>query len=152
MKIYRSFREEVPEGWYEVPIGKARKVREGDDVTLITWGAMVPVAQRAARSCAERGISCEVLDLRSLYPLDEEAVIASVKKTGWAVMIREAPKTAGMGAELAARIHELAFLWMEAPVERVTGYDVPVPMFALEDEFLPSPGRIEAAVRKVIHF
>ena len=93
-----------------------------------------------------------MLDLRSLYPLDEEAVIASVKKTGRAVIIHEAPKTAGMGAELAARIHELAFLWMEAPVERVTGYDVPVPMFALEDEFLPSPGRIEAAVRKVIHF
>ncbi|EGK08716.1 pyruvate dehydrogenase complex E1 component beta subunit, partial [Desmospora sp. 8437] len=146
MKIYRSFREEVPEGWHEVPIGKARKVREGDDVTLIAWGAMVPVAQRAAHSCAEGGISCEVLDLRSLYPLDEEAVIASVKKTGRAVIIHEAPKTAGLGAELAARIHELAFLWMEAPVERVTGYDVPVPMFALEDDFRPGPGRIEAAV------
>ncbi|MFD1406582.1 alpha-ketoacid dehydrogenase subunit beta [Kroppenstedtia eburnea] len=152
MKIYRSFREEVPEGWHEVPIGKARKVRAGDDVTLIAWGAMVPVAQRAAHSCAERGISCEVLDLRSLYPLDEEAVIASVKKTGRAVIIHEAPKTAGLGAELAARIHELAFLWMEAPVERVTGYDVPVPMFALEDDFRPGPGRIEAAVQKVIHF
>ncbi|MGF7086546.1 pyruvate dehydrogenase E1 component beta subunit [Kroppenstedtia sanguinis] len=152
MKIYRSLRGEVPEEWYEVPIGKARTVREGEDVTLIAWGGMVPVAQQAAHSCAERGISCEVLDLRSLYPLDEEALVASVKKTGRAVIIHEAAKTAGLGAELAARIHELAFLWMEAPVERVTGYDVPVPMFALEDDFRPDPQRIEVAVQKVIHF
>ncbi len=135
-----------------MPIGKARTVREGEDVTLIAWGGMVPVAQQAAHSCAERGISCEVLDLRSLYPLDEEALVASVKKTGRAVIIHEAAKTAGLGAELAARIHELAFLWMEAPVERVTGYDVPVPMFALEDDFRPDPQRIEVAVQKVIHF
>ncbi|MFD1426918.1 alpha-ketoacid dehydrogenase subunit beta [Kroppenstedtia sanguinis] len=152
MKIYRSLRGEVPEEWYEVPIGKARTVREGEDVTLIAWGGMVSVAQQAAHSCAERGISCEVLDLRSLYPLDEEALVASVKKTGRAVIIHEAAKTAGLGAELAARIHELAFLWMEAPVERVTGYDVPVPMFALEDDFRPDPQRIEVAVQKVIHF
>ncbi|PTX64235.1 pyruvate dehydrogenase E1 component beta subunit [Melghirimyces profundicolus] len=152
MKIYRAFRQEVPEGWFEVPIGKARKVREGEDVTLIAWGTMVPVAERAAREASERGVSCEVLDLRSLCPLDEEAIVTSVKKTGRAVIIHEAPKNAGLGAELAARIHELAFLWMESPVKRVTGFDVPVPMFALEDDFRPSQKRIDRAIHKVMTF
>lgn len=152
MKIYRSMRQEVPDGWYEVPFGQARKVRTGEDVTLISWGAMVPVAEQAARAASDEGVSCEVIDLRSLYPLDMEAVIDSVKKTGRAVIIHEAPKTAGLGAELASRIHEEAFLWMESPVERVTGYDVPVPMFALEDAFRPSVERVGAAVQKVMNF
>ncbi|SMO70784.1 alpha-ketoacid dehydrogenase subunit beta [Melghirimyces algeriensis] len=152
MKIYRSFRQDVPKGWFEVPIGKARKVQTGEDVTLITWGSMVSMAEKAAQTALDQGISCEVLDLRSLYPLDEEMIITSVKKTGRAVIIHEAPKTAGLGAELAARIHELAFLWMESPVERVTGYDVPVPMFALEDDFRPSLQRIDRAIHRVMTF
>jgi 2-oxoisovalerate dehydrogenase E1 component beta subunit len=152
MKLYRSVREEVPETAYEVPIGQARVVREGEDVTLLAWGAMVPVAIAAADEWAEKGVSCEVIDVRSLYPLDEETLVTSVKKTGRAVIVHEAPRTAGVGAELAALLQEQAFLWLEAPIARVTGYDVPVPMFALEDAFRPDAQRVSEAVRQVIAF
>ncbi|WP_212774076.1 alpha-ketoacid dehydrogenase subunit beta [Polycladomyces abyssicola] len=152
MKLYRSVREEVPETAYEVPIGQARVVREGEDVTLLAWGAMVPVAIAAADEWAEKGVSCEVIDVRSLYPLDEETLVTSVKKTGRAVIVHEAPRTAGVGAELAAMLQEQAFLWLEAPIARVTGYDVPVPMFALEDAFRPDVKRVSEAVRQVIAF
>ncbi|OYD07374.1 alpha-ketoacid dehydrogenase subunit beta [Paludifilum halophilum] len=152
MKIYRAFRGEVPDREYEVPLGCARQVREGEDVTLIAWGAMVPLAEQAARILAKKGISCDLIDLRSLYPLDEKTIIGSVKKTGRAVIVHEAPKTAGLGAELTALIDEHAFLWLEAPVTRVTGFDVPVPMFALEDDFRPNLCRIEEAVDQVINF
>lgn len=152
MKLYRSTKEEVPEGWYEVPIGKARKVREGEDVTLIAWGTMVPVAEGAAKELEKKGVSCDLIDLRSLYPLDEETIIESVKKTGRVVIVHEAPKTAGLGAELTALINEHAFLYLEAPVTRVTGYDAPVPMYALEDDFRPSAGRVSEAVQQVLSF
>lgn len=152
MKVYRTHRQEVPGGWYEVPIGKARKVREGEDVTILAWGAMVPVAEKTADAWEKDGVSCEVIDLRSLYPIDEEAIIESVKKTGRAVIVHEAPRTAGLGAELTALINERAFLWLEAPVARVTGYDVPVPYFALEDAFRPDVRRVSEAVRRVINF
>ncbi|SEM88695.1 alpha-ketoacid dehydrogenase subunit beta [Lihuaxuella thermophila] len=152
MKLYRSIKEEVPEGWYEVPIGKARKVREGEDITLIAWGTMVPVAEGAAKELEKKGVSCDLIDLRSLYPLDEETIIQSVKKTGRVVIVHEAPKTAGLGAELTALINEHAFLYLEAPVTRVTGYDAPVPMFALEDDFRPSVSRVSEAVQQVLAF
>jgi pyruvate/2-oxoglutarate/acetoin dehydrogenase E1 component len=152
MKLYRTHRQEVPEGWYEVPIGQARKVREGEDVTILAWGAMVPVAEKTAEAWEKDGISCEVIDLRSLYPIDEDAIIESVKKTGRAVIVHEAPRTAGVGAELTALINERAFLWLEAPVTRVTGYDVPVPYFALEDAFRPDVRRVSEAVKQVISF
>jgi len=152
MKLYRAVREEVPEEAYEVPIGQARVVREGEDVTLLAWGAMVPVAIAAAEEWTQKGVSCEVIDVRSLYPLDEETLVASVKKTGRAVIVHEAPRTVGMGAELAALLQEQAFLWLEAPIVRVTGYDVPVPMFALEDAFRPDAYRVSEAVRQVIAF
>jgi pyruvate dehydrogenase E1 component beta subunit len=152
MKLYRSVREEVPEEAYEVPIGQARVVREGEDVTLLAWGAMVPVATAAADEWEQKGVSCEVIDVRSLYPLDEETLVASVKKTGRAVIVHEAPRTAGVGAELAALLQEQAFLWLEAPIARVTGYDVPVPMFALEDAYRPDAQRVSEAVRQVIAF
>jgi pyruvate dehydrogenase E1 component beta subunit len=152
MKLYRSVREEVPEEAYELPIGHARVVREGEDVTLLAWGAMVPVATAAADEWDQKGVSCEVIDVRSLYPLDEETLVASVKKTGRAVIVHEAPRTAGVGAELAALLQEQAFLWLEAPIARVTGYDVPVPMFALEDAFRPNEQRVSEAVRQVIAF
>ncbi len=152
MKLYRSIKEEVPEGWYEVPIGKARKVREGEDITLIAWGTMVPVAEKAAKELEKKGVTSDLIDLRSLYPLDEETIIESVKKTGRAVIVHEAPKTAGLGAELTALINEHAFLYLEAPVMRVTGYDAPVPMFALEDDFRPSEDRVSEAVQQALSF
>ncbi|SFS63218.1 alpha-ketoacid dehydrogenase subunit beta [Marininema halotolerans] len=152
MKIYRSFRQEVPQDWFEVPIGKARMVQEGTDVTVIAWGAMVPVAEKAVTTWAEKGITCDLIDLRSLYPLDEETIIQSVKKTGRAVVVHEAPRTLGLGAEIVSLINEQAFLWLEAPVERVTGYDVPVPMFALEDHFRPGLERIGKALDSVMTF
>jgi 2-oxoisovalerate dehydrogenase E1 component beta subunit len=152
MKLYRSVREEVPEGWFEVPLGKARKVREGDELTVIAWGAMVPVASEAAQQWEKQGVSCDVIDLRSLYPLDEETIIESVKKTGRVVIVHEAPKTAGLGAELTALINEQAFLYLEAPVARVTGYDVPVPMYALEDAFRPDVKRVSQAIEQVLAF
>ncbi|GGE08168.1 2-oxoisovalerate dehydrogenase subunit beta [Marinithermofilum abyssi] len=152
MQIYRSVKGEVPDGWHEVPLGKARVLREGEDVTLITWGAMVPLAEKCAQAWAGRGISCEVIDVRSLYPLDEETIIASVKKTGRVVIVHEAPKTAGLGAELTALINEQAFLWLEAPITRVTGFDVPVPMFALENAFRPDQERVDRAISYVTSF
>ncbi|MDN4593948.1 alpha-ketoacid dehydrogenase subunit beta [Polycladomyces subterraneus] len=152
MKLYRAVREEVPEEAYEVPIGQARVVRKGEDVTLLAWGAMVPVTTAVAEEWAQKGVSCEVIDVRSLYPLDEETLVTSVKKTGRAVIVHEAPRTSGVGAELAALLQEQAFLWLEAPIARVTGYDVPVPMFALEDAFRPNAQRVSEAVRQVIAF
>lgn len=152
MRIYRSVKEEVPEGWFEVPLGKARRVREGDDLSVFAWGAMVPIAEKAAREWEQKGVSCDVIDLRTLYPLDEETIIESIKKTGRAVIVHEAPKTAGLGAELIALIQEHAFLYLEAPIVRVTGYDAPVPMFALEDHFLPGVERVSQAIGQVASF
>ncbi|MGA9174947.1 MAG: alpha-ketoacid dehydrogenase subunit beta [Thermoactinomyces sp.] len=152
MRIYRSIKEEVPEGWVEVPLGKARKVREGDDLSVFAWGAMVPIAEKAAQEWERKGVTCDVIDLRTLYPLDEEAIIESIKKTGRAVIVHEAPKTAGLGAELIALIQEHAFLYLEAPIARVTGYDAPVPMFALEDHFLPGVERVSQAIGQVASF
>ncbi|RAL21334.1 alpha-ketoacid dehydrogenase subunit beta [Thermoflavimicrobium daqui] len=152
MKLYRSQKEVVPSGWYEVPIGQARKVRDGEDITLITWGAMVPIAVETASKWEKEGTSCEVIDLRSLYPLDEETILSSVKKTGRAIVIHEAPRTGGLGAEVAALIQEKAFLYLEAPVIRVTGYDVPVPMFALEDDFRPNLNKVSQAIHQVITY
>lgn len=152
MRIYRSVKEEVPKGWFEVPLGKARRVREGDDLSVFAWGAMVPIAEKAAREWEQKGVSCDVIDLRTLYPLDEETIIESIKKTGRAVIVHEAPKTAGLGAELIALIQEHAFLYLEAPIARVTGYDAPVPMFALEDHFLPGVERVSQAIGQVASF
>jgi pyruvate dehydrogenase E1 component beta subunit len=152
MQLYRSVKEEVPEGWYEVPIGQARKVTDGEDVTLIAWGTMVPVAKKAAEAAKKEGISCDLMDLRSLSPLDEETIIHSVKKTGRVVIVHEAPRTAGVGAELTALINEQAFLYLEAPVTRVTGYDVPVPMYALENDFRPDVKRVYQSIRQVVSY
>ncbi|HET8607628.1 MAG TPA: alpha-ketoacid dehydrogenase subunit beta [Gaiellaceae bacterium] len=146
---YRTARGEVPEGEYTVPLGQARLAREGDDVTLVAYGAMVAVCERAAD---ELDASVEVLDLRSLRPLDEEALLASVGKTGRAVVVAEAPRTAGFAAELAAILAEKAILDLRGPVLRVTGYDVPYPYWQLEDAYVPSPERVAAAVRKLLAF
>ena len=149
--IYRTSRGDVPEGEHVVPLGKARVVREGDDLTLVAYGAMVGVAERAADALADRA-SVEVLDLRSLKPLDEDALLASAAKTGRVVIVQEAPRTAGFGAELAAILAEKAMLDLRGPVLRVTGFDVPYPYWSIEDAYMPSVARVSAAVRKLLAF
>ncbi|WP_290716855.1 MULTISPECIES: alpha-ketoacid dehydrogenase subunit beta [Exiguobacterium] len=152
MRSYRSFKEVVPSESYTVEIGKARCVSEGTDVTLIAWGAMVQVAQKAATAAQERGISCEVLDLRTLYPLDREAIAASVQKTGRAVIVHEAAAMGGLGNDLVTLINDTAFLYLRAPIARVTGFDVPVPLFALEDHYIPTPERVLATIQRTVEF
>jgi pyruvate/2-oxoglutarate/acetoin dehydrogenase E1 component len=147
--LYRSPREEVPEGEHVVPLGKARVVREGDDVTLVAYGGMVAVAVSAAD---ELEASAEVIDIRTLKPLDEETLLASVGKTGRVVIVQEAPRVAGFGAEIAAVIAEKAILDLRAPVVRVTGYDAPFPFWSIEDEYLPTPMRVVEAVERVLSF
>ena len=149
--LYRTAKGEVPEGDYTVPLGEARVVRKGHDVTLVTYGAMLPVAEEAAGRAAEGGIGVEVIDLRTLWPLDVETVIRSVEMTGRAVVLHEAPRTCGFGAELAALIQEKAFLHLKAPVGRVTGFDTPFP-YALEKTYLPDARRALDAIRAAVGF
>jgi pyruvate/2-oxoglutarate/acetoin dehydrogenase E1 component len=149
--IYRTERSAVPDGDYVVPLGKARLAREGDDVTLVAYGAMVPLCERAADALAGDA-SVEVLDIRTLKPLDEDALLASAAKTGRVVIVQEAPRTAGFGAELAAILAEKAMLDLRGPVLRVTGYDVPYPYWKIEDAYMPSVERVVDAVRKLLSF
>jgi pyruvate dehydrogenase E1 component beta subunit len=148
-KIYRSMREDVPEEEYVIPL-EARVAMEGSNVTLIAWGAMLHVALEGARLMADRGVSCEVLDLRTLSPLDTDAIIESVKKTNRAVIVHEAQRSCGVAAEIAARINEKALLDLEAPVERVTGFDVVMPLPKLEQRFLPDARRVADAIDRVM--
>lgn len=150
-RLYRSTKGEVPEGVYTVEIGKAQVVRPGKDVTLLAWGAMVPVCMKAAELCEPRGADCEVIDLRTLVPLDEEAILSSVKKTGRVVIVHEAPRTSGFGGELAAILAEDAILHLEAPILRVTGFDTPFP-YTLEHVYMPDAERVALAVGKVVKF
>ena len=147
--VYRSARGEVPDGEHLVPLGKARVVREGSDLTLVAYGAMVPLVERAA-DALEGEASCEVLDLRTLKPLDEEALVASVAKTGRAVIVQEAPRVCGFAAEVAAVLAEKAIFDLHGPVVRVTGYDVPYPFWQIEDAYMPSVERVTDAVRRVL--
>jgi pyruvate dehydrogenase E1 component beta subunit len=150
LKGYRLIKDEVPEGEHLVPLGKARVVRAGDDVTVIAWSGQVAVAGKAAAVLAEEhGISAEVLDLRSLVPLDIETIVASVEKTGRAVVVQEAPLSAGFASEVVATICDEAFYALEAPVGRVSGYDVPYPVGLLEDRYVPDVERIVDGVRRV---
>jgi pyruvate dehydrogenase E1 component beta subunit len=148
---YRTMRGEVPEGDHVVPLGEARIAREGTDVTLVAYGAMVPLSERAA-DALDGEASIEVLDIRTLKPLDEAALLASAAKTGRVVIVQEAPRTAGYGAELAAILAEKAILDLRGPVLRVTGYDVPYPYWQIEDAYMPSVERVTAAVRKLLEF
>ena len=150
-RLYRSLKGEVPEEAYTVEIGKAQVVRPGSDVTLIAWGAMVPVCLKAAELCEPRGADCEVIDLRTLVPLDEETILESVRKTGRVVIVHEAQKTCGFGAEISALISEKAILSLEAPIIRVAGLDTPFP-YTLEHIYLPDPERVALAVGKVKNF
>lgn len=152
MRCYRSGREEVPEGKYKIEIGKAKKMLEGDDVSIITWGAMVPVVMKAAKEMEDRGIHCDVIDLRTLYPIDKEIIADSVQKTGRTVIVHEAHATGGVGNDVLAIINDTSFLYQKAPVERVTGFDAPVPYFGFEDHYLPSADRVKFAIHKVMSF
>jgi 2-oxoisovalerate dehydrogenase E1 component beta subunit len=152
MRSYRSAREEVPEGKYIVEIGKGKRLIEGEDVTVISWGAMVPVALKAAEQMKEKGIHCDVLDLRTLYPLDHELIAESVQKTGRTVIVHEAHATGGVGNDIVSIINDTSFLFQKAPVERVTGFDTPVPYFGFEDHYLPTPKRVVHAIEKVMKY
>lgn len=151
-RIYRAVRQDIPEESYTVPIGEARLAREGTDVTVIAWGSMMHTVLQAAESLDADGISPEILDLRTLSPMDVPAIIASVEKTGRAVVVHEAARTAGLGAEIVAQINEKALLSLEAPVERVSGFDTVFPLPQLEKYYLPTPEMIVAAVHRVLAF
>jgi pyruvate dehydrogenase E1 component beta subunit len=151
-RAYRARREPVPTGEHTVPLGEAAVRRSGDDVSVFTWGAVAHETVDAADALAKEGIDCEVVDLRTLSPLDTDAIVASVKKTGRAVVAHEAPRTAGLGAEIIASIQEAAIMYLEAPIERVTGFDVPFPLYQLEDYYLPETERIADAIRRTVTF
>jgi pyruvate dehydrogenase E1 component beta subunit len=150
IRLYRAIKEEVSEDRYATPIGRARVTRPGEDVTVVAWGSMAREALLAAELLEESGIDAEVLDMRSLVPLDADALVASVEKTRRAVVVHEAPRTAGMAGELIALIQERALYSLEAPVARVTGWDTVFPLKRSEHLYLPTPRRIAAAVRRVV--
>jgi pyruvate/2-oxoglutarate/acetoin dehydrogenase E1 component len=150
IRLYRAIKEDVPDERYTTPIGQARVVRPGEDVTLVAWGSMAREARLAADLLEEEGIDAELLDMRSLVPLDADALVASVEKTRRAVIVHEAPRTAGLAGELIALIQERALYSLEAPVERVTGWDTVFPLKRSERLYLPTPQRIAGAVRRVM--
>lgn len=151
IKLYRSFRQETPQEYYTEPLGKAKVVQEGTDISVFAYGAMVPVALEAAKQFQqENGASVEVIDLRTIWPLDEEAIVASVTKTGRAIVIHEAPRAGGIGAEVTAIINERCLYSLLAPVGRVTGYDTPYPVPGLEDYYLPNVPKTLDALRRVM--
>jgi 2-oxoisovalerate dehydrogenase E1 component beta subunit len=150
-RVYRAAKGEVPEGDYTVPIGKAKILREGSQLTVLCYGAMVHTCLEAAERAVGEGFDPEIIDLRTLLPLDSETVLESVRKTGRVVIAHEAPKTCGYGAELAAMIAEKALMSLEAPINRVAGFDTPFP-YTLENEYLPSPDRIALAIKQTATF
>ncbi len=149
MRVYRAIKEEVPEKEYTIPIGKANIVKEGKDLTVIAWGAMFKYTQDALAR-AEHDV--EIIDLRTLSPLDTETIINSVEKTGRCLIVQEAAKTCGLASEVITLINEKALLHLEAPVERITGFDVPYPLYKLEGHYLPDEKRILKGVEKVMKF
>ena len=151
MRIYRAIKQDIPENDYIVPIGKANIVQEGDDLTLIAWGAMVNTCQDALEKLNNK-YSIELIDLRTINPYDAETIINSVKKTGRCVIVHEAIRTSGFAAEIIASINEKALLSLEAPVVRVTSPDVPYPLAKLENYFLPDVNRVLKGIEKVMNF
>ncbi len=150
IRLYRSARGEVPEEPYTVPIGTAKVEKPGSDVTIIAYGSMMREARAAVTELAHSDIDAELLDLRTIVPFDAETVMESVTRTGRAVVVHEAPRTAGFGAEIAAQIYEQVFYSLLAPVERVTGWDTVVPLRRAEQHYVPSVGRVVAAVHRVM--
>lgn len=148
IKLYRSFRQETPQEHYIVPLGKANVVQEGTDVSIFAYGAMVAVALEAAKRAT--GTSCEVIDLRTVWPLDEEAIVRSVEKTGRAVIVHEAGRAGGVGAEIVAVINDHCLYSLLKPVGRVTGYDTPYPVPGQEDYYVPTPAKVLTAIQMVL--
>jgi pyruvate dehydrogenase E1 component beta subunit len=148
--LIASIRDEDPEDLYEIPLGKAKVVREGEGLTIVAWGAMVPVVQKAAEMVEKEGLFPEILDLRTLAPMDRGSVLDSVKRTGRLLVVHEAPKTCGVGAEIAAYIAEKAMFQLEAPILRVTGQDITVPLAKGEDYYYPGPERVVRGIKKVM--
>jgi pyruvate dehydrogenase E1 component beta subunit len=149
--LYRAFREEVPEAEESMPIGQPQVVEEGKDLTLISYGAMMrPTLEAAAELKSKDGIAAEVIDLLTISPLDDEILIQSAKKTGRAVVVHEAPRSFGPGAEIVSRLMEKAFYYLEAPIERVVGFDIVIPLFSREKAYLPGTQRILNAAKKVL--
>jgi len=149
-RIYRAFRQEIPEEAYELPIGKAKIVQEGDDITIVAWGAMMPEVQKAVESLED--ISAEIIDLRTISPMDRETIVASVQKTGRILVVHEAAKSFGAGAEIISVVNEKAFLSLEAPPTRLTGFDTIFPLPRGEKHYLPTPERIRAKIKEVVEF
>lgn len=151
-RLYRAVKEDVADDGQALPLDRAFVLREGRDLTLVTWGAMVKETLAVADTLASEGTSAEVIDLATLKPLDEDTLLASVSKTGRCVIVHEAPLTGGFGAEIAARVAERALTSLLAPIERVTGYDVVMPLPRLEHEYMPGEARILAAARRALAY
>lgn len=149
-RTYRSVKGEVPEDDYTVPFGQARIVRDGNDITLVAWSAAVQLAERAAEQLAHEGVEAQVLDLRTLVPLDVDGLVRAVEETGRCMVIHEAPLTAGFGAEVIATLQEEAFFSLDAPIARVAGYDTPYPLGAIEDRYLPDVERVVRVARETM--
>lgn len=151
-RIYRAFKQEIPEGDYEIPLGKAKIVEEGEDITIVAWGAMVRDVQKAMEMVKEKGIKPELIDLRTIAPMDRETIIESVKKTGRILVVHEAPKTLGLGAEIISIVNEKAFLYLEAAPTRLTGFDTTFPLPLGEKHYIPTPERIAKTIEDVVRY
>ena len=151
-RIYRAFKQEIPEEAYEIPIGKAKVVKEGTDITIVAWGAMVRDVQKAVDMAEKKGISAEIIDLRTIAPMDRESFVESVKKTGRILVVHEAPKTLGVGAEIISVVNEKAFLYLEAPPTRLTGFDTTFPLPRGEQHYIPTPERIAKAIEDIVKY
>jgi pyruvate dehydrogenase E1 component beta subunit len=151
-RLYRLFKEEVPDGEYKVPLGKARVAREGKDISIVTYGGMVSVCEKAAQHVATEGVDAEVIDLRTVWPFDIDAITKSVTKTGRLVICHEAPRSFGVGAEIAAQVGERCLLSLLAPIRRVTGYDVLPPLSKLEEYNYPDSERVVRAIHETMEY
>ncbi len=151
-RLYRVSREKVPNESYEVPIGKAHIVRQGAEMTLISWGASLYDCREAVAELEKQGVDVELIDLRTIAPIDTQTLVTSAKKTQRVMIVHEAHRSFGPGAELSAQIQERAFLYLKAPIKRVTGYDVHTPYFNLENDYLPDPERIITAAKEVLSY
>src|SRR5690625_2238672 len=152
MRLYRGKRVDVPTEKYTVELGKGVRTEEGNDITILAWGAMMPIVQKAVEQMKKNNITCDVIDLRTLYPLDKNIIAESVQKTGRAVIVHEGHATGGIGSEITSIINDTSFLYLKAPIERVTGFDVPVPFFAIEHNYLPTIDRVKQAILKTVTF
>ena len=151
-RIYRAFKQEIPEEDYELPIGKAKIVQEGEDITIVSWGAMVRDAQKAVEMVAEKNIHPEIIDLRTISPMDRETIIESVKKTGRILIVQEAPKSFSVGSEIVSIVNEKAFLHLEAPPTKLAGFDTIFPLPRGEQHYIPSPERIAKTINEIVNY